>query len=120
MPPVAFLIRDRRAGEGPLTKRPGPRPPASAGRPPPHPPATPAPKWNLLDRYLAVAGALRLPALIVITKADLAPGDDDLAEALDDYRRLGYPVAVTSALAGASSHTGACGTGACGTGLDHL
>jgi len=64
--------------------------------------ASPAPKWNLLDRYLAVAEALLVPALIVITKADLAPsaGPEDLAEALDDYRRLGYRVVVASAYTG--------------------
>ena len=74
--------------------------------------ASPAPSWNLLDRYLAVAGALGLPAIIVITKADLAPGDDDLREALDDYRRLGYRVVVTSA----ASNAGAAGAGAAGAG----
>jgi len=65
--------------------------------------ASPAPKWNLLDRYLAVAEALLVPALIVITKSDLAPAGDasDLAEALDDYRRLGYRVALVSAQTGA-------------------
>jgi len=64
--------------------------------------ASPAPRWNLLDRYLAAAGALDLPALIVLTKADLAPAPDDaLPAALDEYHRLGYPVHATSA------HTGA-------------
>jgi ribosome biogenesis GTPase / thiamine phosphate phosphatase len=74
--------------------------------------ASPAPMWNLLDRYLAVAGALGLPALIVtqprstlggVTKADLAPagGAGDLDETLDEYRRLGYRVVLTSAVAGA-------------------
>jgi ribosome biogenesis GTPase len=63
--------------------------------------ASPAPKWNLLDRYLAAAGALDLPALIVLTKADLAPAaDDELPAALDEYRRLGYPVHATSAHSG--------------------
>ncbi len=63
--------------------------------------ANPAPKWNLLDRYLAVAGALDLPALILVTKADLAPAAtaaaDALRSALDEYRRLGYRVFETSA-----------------------
>lgn len=65
--------------------------------------ASPTPKWNLLDRYLAVAGALDLPALIVLTKADLAPDGDDgeLRAALDEYRRLGYRVVETSAPSGA-------------------
>ena len=65
--------------------------------------ASPAPRWNLLDRYLALAESLELPALVAITKADLAPtgGEDEFYEVLDEYRRLGYPVALTSA------HTGA-------------
>jgi ribosome biogenesis GTPase len=71
--------------------------------------ASPAPKWNLLDRYLALAESIPLPALIVITKADLAPAADpgadgaeaDFYSALDDYRRLGYPVVLTSAHSGA-------------------
>jgi ribosome biogenesis GTPase len=63
--------------------------------------ARPAPKWNLLDRYLTLAESLELPALVVLTKADLAePDEAELAEALDEYRRLGYPVVVTSAVTG--------------------
>jgi ribosome biogenesis GTPase len=64
---------------------------------------SPAPKWNLLDRYLALAESLELPALVIITKADLAPthGEDEFQEALAEYRRLGYQVILTSA------HTGA-------------
>jgi ribosome biogenesis GTPase len=63
--------------------------------------ANPAPKWNLLDRYLTLAESLELPALVVLTKADLAAdGDPELGEALDEYRRLGYPVVVTSAVSG--------------------
>jgi ribosome biogenesis GTPase / thiamine phosphate phosphatase len=34
--------------------------------------ASPTPKWGLLDRYLVSAEASGLPALIVITKLDLA------------------------------------------------
>ena len=72
--------------------------------------ARPAPKWNLLDRYLAVAGALELPALIVLTKMDLAPApggaEAELGAALDEYRRLGYRVVETSAVAGAPSGGG--------------
>jgi ribosome biogenesis GTPase / thiamine phosphate phosphatase len=64
--------------------------------------AQPAPKWNLLDRYLALAESVGVPAVIVITKADLkpAPGADDLAEALEDYGRIGYTLVVTSAVDG--------------------
>jgi ribosome biogenesis GTPase len=65
--------------------------------------AQPAPKWTLLDRYLTLAESLDLPALVGLTKADLAPADDaaELDEALAEYRRLGYPVIVTSAVSGA-------------------
>jgi ribosome biogenesis GTPase len=64
--------------------------------------AQPAPKWNLLDRYLTLAESLALPALVCLTKADLAPADDaaELDEALAEYRRLGYPLTVTSAVSG--------------------
>lgn len=63
--------------------------------------ANPAPKWNLLDRYLALAESLALPALVVLTKTDLAlAGGDDVRLVLDEYRRLGYPVVLTSAYSG--------------------
>jgi ribosome biogenesis GTPase / thiamine phosphate phosphatase len=65
--------------------------------------ANPTPKWNMLDRYLALAESLDLPALIVITKLDLvqdADGTvfDELLEAAESYRRIGYPVLLTSAV----------------------
>jgi ribosome biogenesis GTPase len=64
--------------------------------------ARPTPKWNMLDRYLAAAESLDLPALICITKLDLVPdGDEELYAALDEYRRIGYPVVLTSAFTGA-------------------
>jgi ribosome biogenesis GTPase len=67
--------------------------------------AQPPPKWNLLDRYLALAESLDLPALIVITKLDLAQNadghvDGELLAAVDEYRRLAYPVILTSAVSG--------------------
>jgi ribosome biogenesis GTPase len=62
--------------------------------------ANPAPKWNLLDRYLVSAESLELVSLIVITKTDLTPGDEDLAEAVELYRAIGYPVVLTSAADG--------------------
>jgi ribosome biogenesis GTPase len=68
--------------------------------------ADPAPKWNLLDRYLVVAESLGLPALVCITKLDLvldAQGrlDPELEEVVADYRRIGYPVVLASAVTGA-------------------
>ena len=67
--------------------------------------AGPAPKWELLDRYLAAAELAGVGAFICLTKADLL-NDADAAEALlaevAVYERLGYAVAVVSA-------TAACG-----------
>ncbi len=63
--------------------------------------AQPAPKWNLLDRYLVSAESLGLASLIVITKMDLAKQDDDLDRELDIYREIGYPIILTSAAKGA-------------------
>jgi ribosome biogenesis GTPase / thiamine phosphate phosphatase len=63
--------------------------------------AQPAPKWNLLDRYLASAEVSEVPALVCITKLDLVDGnDDELSGAVDEYRRIGYPVLLTSAYTG--------------------
>jgi ribosome biogenesis GTPase len=67
--------------------------------------ARPAPKWNMLDRYLASAKSLGLPALICITKLDLAQAgeglvDADLQSTADEYRKIVYPVVFTSAVTG--------------------
>jgi ribosome biogenesis GTPase len=67
--------------------------------------ANPTPKWNLLDRYLAAVESLELPALIVITKLDLVTGKSgeiqpELMEIVQEYRRIGYPVLLTSAVTG--------------------
>jgi ribosome biogenesis GTPase len=65
--------------------------------------AQPAPKWELLDRYLVAAEAAGVPTLIALTKLDLASGEaaQSLAEDLQAYERLGYRVLLTSALTGA-------------------
>lgn len=78
--------------------------------------AQPAPKWNLLDRYLAAiesaglesgaagpeSGADGPEALIVLTKNDLATGavQAEIAAAAAEYRRIGYPVLQVSAQSG--------------------
>jgi len=62
--------------------------------------ASPTPKWGLLDRYLVTAEAAELPVLIVITKLDLANGNEKLDANLEIYRRIGYPIRKVS------SHTG--------------
>lgn len=64
--------------------------------------ADPAPKWNMLDRYLVAAEGAGLPATVVITKIDLAQNgngklDAGLVEVADEYRRIGYPVLLVSA-----------------------
>jgi ribosome biogenesis GTPase / thiamine phosphate phosphatase len=65
--------------------------------------ARPAPKWNLLDRYLVSAEASQLPSLICITKLDLVLGEDgsidgDLMAMLREYRAIGYPAVLTSSV----------------------
>jgi ribosome biogenesis GTPase len=67
--------------------------------------ASPAPKWNMLDRYLVTAESLDLPALVVITKLDLVKNDhgevDTAIQAeAEEYRRIGYPVILVSAQTG--------------------
>jgi ribosome biogenesis GTPase len=62
--------------------------------------AQPAPKWGMLDRYLVSAEAAGIPALILITKLDLAQHDGvtdaELEQALQIYRQVGYTVLLTS------------------------
>jgi ribosome biogenesis GTPase len=61
---------------------------------------SPTPKWGLLDRYLVSAEASALPALIVITKLDLASQNRQLEADLDIYRRIGYKICMVSAVTG--------------------
>lgn len=68
--------------------------------------ANPAPKWNLLDRYLAACESLDLSVLIILTKLDLVTNkqggvEEDLIEIAEEYRQIGYPVLLTSSLSGA-------------------
>ncbi len=60
--------------------------------------SNPTPKWRLLDRYLVSAEASGLPALIVITKLDLAGRNRKLEEALDIYHRIGYKICRVSSV----------------------
>jgi ribosome biogenesis GTPase len=63
--------------------------------------AQPAPKWNLLDRYLASAEEGGISALICITKLDLVEGNDaELHEMMIEYQRVGYPSILTSSFSG--------------------
>ncbi|HSK89185.1 MAG TPA: ribosome small subunit-dependent GTPase A [Anaerolineales bacterium] len=67
--------------------------------------ANPAPKWNLLDRYLVSAESAGLAALVCITKLDLVQAENDPARAelwlaVEEYRQSGYPIFLTSAATG--------------------
>lgn len=64
--------------------------------------ADPAPKWNMLDRYLVSAESLNLPAVICITKLDLLADEEqmELQSILDSYCRIGYQVIQTSVIDG--------------------
>jgi ribosome biogenesis GTPase len=62
--------------------------------------ASPKPKWGLLDRYLVSAEASDLPALIVVTKLDLAHKNRQLEADLEIYRRIGYEICMVSSVTG--------------------
>jgi ribosome biogenesis GTPase len=62
--------------------------------------ASPTPKWGLLDRYLVAAEAAGLPVLVCITKMDLAEQNDELEEAIAEYRRIGYRIQPISVVTG--------------------
>ncbi|MBN1287033.1 MAG: ribosome small subunit-dependent GTPase A [Anaerolineae bacterium] len=66
--------------------------------------AQPKPTWHLLDRYLASAEVSEVPSVILITKLDLVRGrkaERELAAVVEEYRALGYPALLTSAVIGA-------------------
>jgi ribosome biogenesis GTPase len=61
----------------------------------------PKPKWALLDRYLAAAEAAGVPAVICVTKVDLARDGDRADMAIfATYEHLGYRTLLTSAVTG--------------------
>jgi ribosome biogenesis GTPase / thiamine phosphate phosphatase len=58
-------------------------------------------KVHLLDRYLVAAHAGNLPAVICVNKVDLDPDpEDETAEILARYERLGYSAVATSTVEG--------------------
>jgi ribosome biogenesis GTPase len=61
--------------------------------------AQPPPTWRLVDRYLADAEYLEIPALISFTKMDLVE-EGTFREEADLYRRLGYPLLFNSSQTG--------------------
>lgn len=60
----------------------------------------PQPKWVLLDRYLAAAESAGVPALICMTKMDLAREGDGVEPVAAMYEHIGYRVLLTSAVTG--------------------
>lgn len=65
--------------------------------------AHPVTSTTFIDRFLATAEAYRVPATLVINKADLLSDEDDqelLGAVCHLYRSIGYPVIVTSAKSG--------------------
>lgn len=72
--------------------------------------ANPTPKWNMLDRYLVAAEAQDVPVLICLTKIDLVRTPDGKLDeqnqaAVERYRKIGYPVLLTSTFDGFGMET---------------
>lgn len=66
--------------------------------------ANPRPAWHLLDRYLVMAEAAEIPALVCITKMDLVARRseaEEIEQVAAEYCAIGYPVLLTSAVTGA-------------------
>lgn len=59
--------------------------------------AAPEPDWFILDRYLAAAENMRVDAVVVFNKTDLATGDTETTKVLGDYALTGYQVLLCSA-----------------------
>jgi ribosome biogenesis GTPase len=59
--------------------------------------AQPAPRLGMLDRFLVVAEANNIPAIICANKVDLAP-EKEARELFEGFAALGYRVIYTSAL----------------------
>jgi ribosome biogenesis GTPase / thiamine phosphate phosphatase len=63
--------------------------------------AQPVPSWNMLDRFLVMAEASGIPAVICINKIDCMESlDQESSRIIADYQRIGYPVIFTSATRG--------------------
>lgn len=61
---------------------------------------TPTADWFIVDRYLSAAELMQVEAVVVYNKVDLLAPDADRSEldaVVADYRRIGYPVVLTSA-----------------------
>lgn len=61
----------------------------------------PAPSWNMLDRFLVMAEANGISAVICLNKIDCSdPDDHETATVITDYQQIGYQVILTSAKTG--------------------
>ncbi|MDH3531909.1 MAG: ribosome small subunit-dependent GTPase A [Gammaproteobacteria bacterium] len=63
--------------------------------------ATPEPDWFIVDRYLSAAEDIGAAAAVVYNKTDLDVDAPSTAQALDEYRAIGYPTLRCSATTGA-------------------
>ncbi|MFW6075819.1 MAG: ribosome small subunit-dependent GTPase A [Chloroflexota bacterium] len=60
----------------------------------------PRPSPRMIDRFLLIAEARELPAIVCFNKVDLAKSEDQLRELSERFESAGYPVLVTSAETG--------------------
>jgi len=60
--------------------------------------SNPEPRLRMLDRFLVLAEANRLEAVIVVNKIDLAPSESAARELFAVYEAIGYPVLYVSAM----------------------
>ncbi len=65
--------------------------------------ADPAPKMRMLDRFLVIAEAQKIPAIVVANKVDLL-GRKEVIELFGHYAKIGYPLLFTSAKTGEGIH----------------
>lgn len=61
--------------------------------------ADPEPKLRMLDRFLVIAEAQEIPAMVVANKVDLV-GRDEAEKVFDHYAKLGYGLIYTSVRSG--------------------
>lgn len=58
----------------------------------------PAPDWFIVDRYLCAAELIRADGAVVFNKTDLGEATPAILEAMDIYRKAGYPTLYCSAV----------------------
>lgn len=63
---------------------------------------TPTVDWFIVDRYLAAAENMRVPAMVVFNKTDLAEPDEQALAELRNYKNIGYKTVCCSAKNGSN------------------